>query len=110
MVDSHRSVAMGVQLSLPDTVQQTLAGRLEEGTWADVTPLPRRAPTLELSCFDPAARGTFEAVVETAAADVSDRDWPSAMAAAAGPSRVLLADGRGFTGDMLQLKSRGSLS
>lgn len=60
--------------------------------------------------FRPAARGTFERVIIGAAADLSDRDWPSAMAAAAGPERALLADARGFTGDVIDIRPRGELS
>ena len=96
-----------VQRAVQRTGNNALNGRLEEGTWADVTPIP--AP-LDLNAFRPAKRGVFAAVVQSATADASPRDWPSAMAAAAGPSRVLIADARGFTGEVLSLRPRGELS
>ena len=104
MAIDHCDPSVSVQSGVPSVEQ---SGRLEEGTWADVTPIP--AP-LDLSAFRPARRGVFAAVVHSAATDATPRDWPSAMAAAAGPSRVLIADARGFTGEVLSLRPRGELS
>jgi hypothetical protein len=68
------------------------------------------AVPLAVESFRPSRRGVFRNVVRTAERDMSDRDWPSAMAAAAGPARALIADARGFTGRLLELRPAGDLS